>query len=242
MACGSGGIILTNSDEMAAAIEREYAQLAFPSRMETAKEFLQLVLTALFIHPALFWFPQGLRFLKLGETMFYRDFPMEKLPAMKAGFLRHWRTRLEEANQMRAETAGFFAKRLHLRLPAEGPLPLLRLPVLLESREARMRLLSLSRDKGLGLSGMYPAPVHQIDEIRSLFGEECFPSAEAICERLVTLPTHPLLTEKDKDEICALLDEFTIEGCESRSSSVEWAARVCDKGTGCIASRGGRAK
>lgn len=210
LACGSGGIILTDSDEIAAAIQRQYVQLASPSRMEMAGELLQLVLTALFIHPALFWFPQGLRFLRLGETVFHKDFSMKKLSAMKAGFLRHWRTRLEEANTIRAETAAFFASRLGFRLQGDGPLPFLRLPVLLESRAAQMRLLSHSREKGLGLSGMYPAPVHQIDEIRSLFHGECFPSAEAICERLVTLPTHPLMTEKDKEAICALLKDFVV--------------------------------
>ena len=219
LACGSGGIILTDSREIATAIEQEYIQLRSPGRMEMVGEFVQLVLTALFIHPALFWFPQRLRFLRLGETIFHKDFPVKKLSAMKAAFLRDWRARLEKSNTMRAETAVLFAQRLRLSLPSEGSLPFLRLPVLVRSREERIRLLSLSREKGFGMSGMYPAPVHQIDEICSLFREESFPSAEELSERLVTLPTHPFVTDKDKEVICALLKEFTIHECRTNLPS-----------------------
>lgn len=232
LSCGSGGVILTDSDEIAASIAREYACLASPGRWEMAKEFLELVLTAIFIRPGLFWFPQGLRFLRLGETIFYKDFPIKRLSGLKAGLLRRWRARLERSNRTRAEGAAFFAERLGLALPAGEPLPLLRLPLLLESREARARLLALSREKGMGLSGMYPAPIHGIEEIRSVFRGERFPSAEAICERLVTLPTHPLLARRDKEAICALLDGFRTMGGGTNVSSVKWVAEGCNAASG----------
>lgn len=228
LACGSGGIIITRSEEIGAAIEQEYVKLPFPSQKETVTQFLELMLTAIFSNPSLFWFPQGLRFLKLGETKFYRDFPMKKLSAMKAGFLRNWWKRLHHANEIRAETVEFFAKRLGLRLPVAGPLPLLRLPVLLDSREMRARLLSLSYEKGLGLSAMYPTPVHQIEEIRSLFNGACFPSAEAICQRLITIPTHSLLSRGDKEAICVLLQKFALNGGTTTFPSGIWNGRSCD--------------
>jgi perosamine synthetase len=238
LTCGSGGVILTNSDEIAAAITREYSSLALPGLLETVKEFLQLMLMAIFLRPTLFWFPQGLRFLRLGETVFHKDFPMQRLSGMKAGFLRCWQVRLKRSNQMRAATSAFFSERLGLRLPAEGPLALLRFPLLLDGPDARRRLLSLSREKGLGLSAMYPTAVHQIAEIRSMFHGMSFPSAEAVAERLITIPTHPLLTRKDKEVIGALLDEFKTDGFESKVSSTQWTAGGSEMGgIRCMADR-----
>lgn len=216
--CGSGGIIVTNSDRLAESIRRQYHGLEAPRMGETLGELLQLVLMTLFIRPALYWFPAGLPFLKLGETFFHRDFPMKKLSGMKAALLGNWKKHLEQSNQKRAETAVYFREQLQLK-PArkENAVSYLRLPILMNCREERDRLYALSLKQGYGLSLMYPTPINEVEEIKGHFKESGFPVAKRVAETLFALPTHPYLSERDKKEICKLLVK------ESPSEDFGWA-------------------
>ena len=217
--CGSGGIIITNSSNIAAAIEKHYINLKEAGIIESLKEFLQVLLMAVFIRPSLYWLPSGLPFLKLGQTTFYKDFPIKKLSGIQAGLLHGWQEKLEEANQIRRKNAEYFEERLRLRLRSRQKLRLrlrlrlsngntvsfLRLPLMAESREIRDEIFSLSNKKGLGVSAMYPMPINEIEEIRNQFNGSVFPSAKRISETLLTIPTHHLLSEKDKERISILL-------------------------------------
>lgn len=204
--CGSGGIILTDSDSIASAIGKEYESISAPNMVENITELFKVFLLSLFIKPSLYWFPAGLKFLKLGETFFYTDFSIKRLSGMKAGLLWNWRKRLEVSNMARSINAGYFSSELELEnSPASFKgVSFLRLPVLSNSRGERDSLHALSQKRGLGLSKMYPTPVNEIKEIRGFFSGKSFPAAKMVCERLVTLPTHPFLTEKDRESICHL--------------------------------------
>jgi dTDP-4-amino-4,6-dideoxygalactose transaminase len=216
--CGSGGIIVTNSTSIAEALSPIYSDLPVSSTRETFSEYVQLLFMVFFIRPALYWFPSGLPFLKLGQTLYYENFPVKRLSSVKVGLLRNWRTRLDRSNRLRVEAAADFIQRLHLKSFGEDPLPYLRLPVLMQSREQKERLCIESRKKGLGVSPMYPSAINEVAEIGSDFREEVFPSAMRAAERLVTLPTHPLLSEQDKKKICELFESnlrsFVVDGKE----------------------------
>lgn len=62
--CGSGGILVTNSNKIAHAVERQYALLPYANIMETIIEFLQVVFMSIFIRPSLYWFPSSLAFFE----------------------------------------------------------------------------------------------------------------------------------------------------------------------------------
>jgi perosamine synthetase len=221
LTCGSGGIIVTNSSEIASAIERRYSELETPGFLETAKEFLQLLLMVIFIRPILYWFPEGLPFLKLGETLFYKEFPVRKLSEMKAGCLWNWPRRLETANRVRSATADYFRERLpYKKFPVQPAICYLRLPVILDSRETRDRLYLYSRLKGLGFSRMYPTAINEIEEIKEMFDGETYPGAREVAEKLVTLPTHHWVGERDREAICALFRSLDIQAV-SRESGLE---------------------
>lgn len=202
--CGSGGIILTDSAPIAQAIARHYGQLKTPSITEVLKDFVQLVLMTIFIRPRLYWIPAALPFLRLGRTLFPKDVPLKRLSGMKAGLLRSWRSHLTRSNQIRSETATYFSQRLPLRLGNGASHPYLRLPILAGSPEERERIHSLSQERGLGLSVAYPTPVNEIPEISAAFNGKRFPSARRVAETLLTIPTHHLLSEKDKRAISDL--------------------------------------
>jgi len=75
----------------------------------------------------------------------------------------------------------------------------------MESRAARDRIYSLSEQRGLGLGVMYPTAINAIEELRATVGGQNAPAAERVAERLLTLPTHHLLTDRDKRAVCELI-------------------------------------
>jgi len=212
---GSGGIIVTNSDRIADAIDRHYAKLRAPGIGEALGTLFQLKMMTLFIHPALYWFPAGLPFLKLGETFFYRDFPIRKLSGLKAALLRRWPRRLEQSNRIRSETAAWMNSHLAVKPRREDGVAYLRLPVLCESRSVRDRWLALSRSRGLGLSPMYPKAIDELDELKGRFEGRSFPMAGELADRLLTVPTHPLVSRRDRENIREFFEEMHSDGAPS---------------------------
>jgi len=207
--CGSGGLILTNSEEIASRVGEAHSRLEKPGFSESVKTFIALLFMKIFIRPTLFWFPSGLSFLKLGETFFHRDFPLKRLSGMQAGWMRGWRERLEQAQQTRIKNGAYFIQSLHADTPERTDIPYLRLPVVFESGEKRNRIYSDSRTRGLGLSIMYPTAINEIEEIQAEFKGEEFPSAKEIAERLLAVPVHSLLSDQDKAAITALMNSVS---------------------------------
>jgi len=69
----------------------------------------------------------------------------------------------------------------------------------------RSRIYSLSEQQGLGVSLAYPSAVNAIPELHQMFEGQRFPAAERVAERLLMLPTHHLLSERDKSAITRIL-------------------------------------
>jgi perosamine synthetase len=203
--CGSGGIIVTNSDMIAREIKKKYLLLEQPGLRENLADLFNVIALAVFIRPSLYWFPSGLPFLKLGETVFYKDFPIKRLSGMKAGILRHWKKQLEESNAIRRKNAEFFRMLLGLNLYADISIPFLRLPLIVESRNLRDRIYSLAQKKGMGISFMYPSSIDTIEEIHTFFENKTFSRASDIANRILTLPTHQFLSERDTRAITEFL-------------------------------------
>jgi dTDP-4-amino-4,6-dideoxygalactose transaminase len=204
--CGSGGVIVTDSDRIAEAMARCYADFKKPAYWNDMKELVSLGLMVFFIHPTLFWLPAGLSFLGLGETRFPEDFPLERLSGMKRGILKNWKERLMQSNQARADTASELKRDLGSKSLRENRIPYLRLPVLMKSREARDLVYGASKKQGLGISIMYPTPVNEIDTIKAAFQGQSFPAAKRVAETLLALPTHPFVSQRDRSKIRGLFD------------------------------------
>ena len=202
--CGSGGIIVTNSDRIAAAVHEQYRHLPCPSWWHTVKDFAVLVFMILFIRPRLYWIPAALPFLGLGMTEFPRTITARRLSGFKAGLLRHWRRNLVRSNHVRAAAAADLRRRMRLRPVNDSAAPLLRLPILASSRVEKQRLYSASNALGLGISVGYPTSIDEIPELRAVVDGRTFPAAKHVASRLLTLPTHQWLLERDKQALANL--------------------------------------
>ncbi len=193
--CGSGGIIIASSDVVADKIKKIYATLEKPDIWENLRELILMAVLYVFSNPVLYWLPAGLPFLGLGETVYYEDFPVKKLSNMKAGLLRYWRDELEYSNKVRRKNGSLLSQELDVRKDIN--IDYMRFPVLMKDNSLQKKISSISKDRGLGISCMYPKPLNEIEEIKEHFSDRSFPSAKMVSEQLITLPTHHFVSGKD---------------------------------------------
>jgi perosamine synthetase len=204
--CGSGGIVITHSDSIAAALRAQWPGLESPLPAESLKDFAKLAFMAIFIRPRLYWIPNAMPFLKLGQTIFPKSVAVKRLSGMQAGLLHDWQHQLSESNQRRSETAASVSRQMSLSLPQGPSHPYLRLPILAATPQGRARIYSFAERRGLGVSLAYPTPINEIPEIRHMFDGMRFPSARRVSEHILTIPTHQWISDKDKRAIAECVD------------------------------------
>jgi dTDP-4-amino-4,6-dideoxygalactose transaminase len=198
LTCGSGGVVVTNRDDIATSLKSHYDTLSSSGWVENVVEFLKLIGMAFFIRPHFYPLLANLPWLKLGDTFFEVDFEMKRLSRMKMGLLWGWRERLEESNHVRAKACDNYLRRMKLT-PILPTISCLRFPVLLQNRSERDRFYQ--EMKAFGVGKMYPTGIHHIPELSVLFDALRYPGAEQIAERLVTLPTHVWVSAQDQERI-----------------------------------------
>lgn len=210
LTCGTGGIIIARSLSIAEKIKAEYATLPDAPRGEVVRNWLELVMMRFFIHPVLYWLPAGLPFLRLGETTFHTDFPMYRMDEVRAHQLQGWERRLALANQERAARACWLIDGLDLHRRGIRPIAgkeaiYLRLPVMLRDRETKEAVCRQSREEGAGVSPNYPATIQEIPELVGRLASRKCDGAQEVVDRLVTLPTHQFVKERDRLKIDRVL-------------------------------------
>jgi dTDP-4-amino-4,6-dideoxygalactose transaminase len=198
---GSGGVVIARQDSIAEALDRRCGCLEDPSRVQVWAELLRSAVMAAFIRPSLYWFPAAMPFLRLGETIYPRKVDLQRLSGMQAGLLHGWQARLTQSNQIRSDNATDLARRLSLSPPRGQSHPYLRLPVLASTRREKKRIFEMSRRLGLGLSVAYPATIDQVPQLKGHFDGGQYPGATKLAERLLTIPTHHWVEERDKKAI-----------------------------------------
>lgn len=198
LTCGQGGIIATNSPRIAQACEAACAALAPAGSRRAVRNWLEMAGMTALLHPTLYWIPAGIPALRLGETFYDTSFPVTALPPTSAGALWRWRTRLDRAQDVRRRIGRAWATTLDVPLPGGPDTPYLRFPILARSRAHRDAFLQAARREGLGASAQYPTAVHRIPQLRPRFQGLSLPGAEAIADRLITLPTHRFVRDRDR--------------------------------------------
>jgi dTDP-4-amino-4,6-dideoxygalactose transaminase len=168
------------------------------------------------ISPALYWLPQSLPFLHLGETRYHTLRDIEAMDKVRFKLLAtnigRYQADIKAAKRCQQISLMLERQDKAVDLPeACGSLPnrrLLRYPLLLDEG-ARDKAYQKLKQAGLGPSIMYPASLPNISGLGGLLdGEQCFPNAEDFAARLLTLPTHSHVTEKNIDDMGVILREI----------------------------------
>jgi perosamine synthetase len=202
-----GGIILTDNDSIGRAIENRFSAVAGYSVLDCFKLILYAVALSIFINPWIYWLPNSLPFLKLGETHFEPSFPIRKLSAFQAGLAKSWRRKIDGFMAVRLKNARKIAGDRISPLGVSGSVmpSLIRYPILISDTDTKKRILMKSKKEGLGISDGYPDSINGIDEIKSQFLCAEFPEAKRIAERIVSLPLHSFVNERDIQKILKTL-------------------------------------
>jgi perosamine synthetase len=202
-----GGIILTDDESIGRAIGKRLGAIAGYGALDFLKLALYAAALWALIHPWIYWLPKSLPFLKLGETHFDPSFPVRRLSAFQAGLARGWKEKMIGLKKIRSENAKKIALRGIRALGGKrGVMPdLIRFPVLMADADAKRRLLAGSEKTGLGISNGYPDSIDGIWELRYPSNERRFPGAKDCAERVVSLPIHPYVSERDIRKIAQLV-------------------------------------
>lgn len=207
---GSGGVIVTSSNDVADKLTKRYANVPEEPVAQRIVNAVMVFVMTILLHPRVYWFPAGLSFLGLGETLYDPTFPIRRLDGLRAGLLKTWRRRLENSNEDRARHADLYSGRLNQEETQLDPVrvygtPYLRFPVVMPTVTGKQELCAAGKDLGLGVSALYPAPVSDVPELKASFLGQQYPGAEALAGRLVTLPVHHYVDEHDVARICEVV-------------------------------------
>ena len=201
-----GGVVVTNSDALFAAIEREMAAADSAGWKASAIGASKAMVYSLLLRPSLYGFPNRIPQLGLGQTRFTTEFPIEPPPRALAALALTMLPRLPEFTAARTANAAALREGLAgqagLQVVTARPNTVpacLRLPVLFRDASTRDRAVDALNAAGIGASRSYPASLADVPELR---GACVNPPAKAEGSRLVarhiaTLPTHAYVGSAD---------------------------------------------
>ena len=196
-ACG-GGAIVTNSPELGKALQQEWQKTGGPFPVGGVLSLAKAALISALVRPQVYWIPAHMPFLGIGETHYSTDFVVDRMSGAQAGLLASWKERAAAMNQARIARLSQLAAVAGALAP-KADAPCLRLPVLCSSRAERDLLCEAGSRAGLGIVPMYPSALNGIPALSALLGGSRYPGAEAVAERLLTVPLHPLrLRRRDR--------------------------------------------
>ena len=209
-----GGIILTDRADIAEKIEGVLGGILRYSIKDLIRLAFNAVLLAVFLKPRFFWFPKSLPFLKLGETIYDPSFKIRRMSYFQAGLAKGWQKKLKEFKEKRAKNsrrwASFLQEDCMYRYRLEnGNLPdLIRFPIRVDNESLRERILRGSEQQGLGIMPAYPDSIDGIQELKDGFQGQRLPISKKTVRKIITLPVHPFITERDVDEIAGLTSKI----------------------------------
>jgi dTDP-4-amino-4,6-dideoxygalactose transaminase len=212
-----GGVILTDREALASLIE-ELLEL-YPQEHSIPKysSMLTGMALTLFLHPERYAIPAHLPFLDLGANVFDPNFRIARLSNVNVEVGRLAFFSLDRYNGIRRQNARILTRNLcdneSLRIPkpvVAGLSVYLRFPIIFPRKEVCRRVYWVLTRRRLGVSRSYVTPLSEIPAFRRyLCAEEDYPGAKFVADRILTLPTHPYVTEYDIQKIVSKINKIT---------------------------------
>jgi dTDP-4-amino-4,6-dideoxygalactose transaminase len=207
---GRGGALLAHDATGASVMSRARAAAAAPLR--GLKEYVQLKAQWLLGRPSLYAVPSVLPFLRLGETVYHAPSPARLMSAVAARTLAVTLAfGAREAAVRRAHAARLLERcgpgLTVVRVPAGAESGYLRLPFL--ASPAFRAAAESVRARALGIMPGYPRALCEVGGFveRVVNRSDAFPGARLLAERLVTVPVHGRLSERDLDALEAWVSD-----------------------------------
>lgn len=211
----SGGILMTDNDSLEKQLSIEHDCLKMPGLLFEAGVMTKIIIYGLMLRPRLYWLPQALPFLGLGQTVYDENFPMTRLSRIQLCAGKVLYRKVAAYNEIRTENARRLAEALsrngRFYIPGyttDNCPTYLRLPILAENKTARNLAVKELRKNKISTSVMYPGIIRNIPGLDSRLSsaEKNFPGASSVVDRLFTLPVHPYVTKRDIDIMISCLN------------------------------------
>ncbi len=211
-----GGLLVTRDPVLAEGVARRVPSAEGPGDAgvgERVRDLVRMLGYGALLRPG----PYGIvdRVLELGRTVYDPGFPVEPYPPHLAPMALGLLDRLDEVNRGRSRTARMILDALPEGAGIELPRSArpdtegidLRLPLLMESAEARDRALAALHRAGLGATGYYPLALIDVPGLAAELAPDPVdtPGAREVAARLLTLPTHGYVTERDVQRMRTVL-------------------------------------
>jgi len=211
---GDGGILVTRDPALARALRDRIQATPVTGPLRGAVEVLRLVALSVFLRPSLYGVPA--RLLKLGESRFDPDFPIQRYNTAFSALGALLVGRIDKINADRRAHAAALRRLLPIderiqipREPSGSHAIFVRFPILIPDPALRERILLRLRELGLGVSTSYPESVPRIPGVQPhLASDVTCPHGDRVAGSILTLPTHSLVEDQD----LALIAD-TIKGC-----------------------------
>lgn len=207
----NGGAVVVNNPDLMESVNQNFNSLESSNqKMAIAEYFIMLLIYSAFFHPRMYWFPQSLPWLQLGETVFTLDLDIKKMNSLAIKLGNELFPQFNEIrkNRMRLtkrylESLTQFEKAFQF-IPndSQDEIALLRFPIIFKRGEERNKILLTLKKEGLGATGSYPVSIDKQQGVsKYLRANATFPNAVIISERILTLPLHEFVTPKDIENI-----------------------------------------
>ncbi len=218
---GGGAVLFNNSNKKCSEFHRLLAVGTTQGNMHLRDQtafHLKARLYNWMIRPELFWLPQSMPFLHLGETRYHSLRSLQEIDPIRLCMLpaniKAYQTALMHVQEELAATLN----RCNLEQAGIIDLPrvcnisqhrrLLRYPLLIDS-DRRDLLYARLQQLGLGASLMYPKALPEIPALAALLSAQgSFPAASEFAEKIITLPTHLHVSASDIENIGSVISSF----------------------------------
>ena len=217
-----GGIVVTGSDKIAAALEDEMAALPLPRVADSALHVAKALAYFTLLRPSLYGIPARIPQLGLGKTIFTTEFPLHRADPRLVALGLVMMKRLDEFTNARVSRATALldglrgAPGIRTITLKPGAMPAyLRLPVLLGNATERQAAIAALTADGIGATASYPESLADVPELRPYLVNPTARMAGGrfIAQRIVTLPTHPFVSSADIARVIATLRKGTTTAC-----------------------------
>jgi dTDP-4-amino-4,6-dideoxygalactose transaminase len=204
-----GGILATNSEEIFREAGKFYGNLNH-SRFQNLRYGMLLSSYSVFSNPYLYWIPQSMPFLHLGETIFEPDLLVSGGASLAASLMIGICDGIENEKTVRQENAQWYYENLESIPGIQGPknpdFPYLRYPLFIENKDLRDRILDQLTSHGTGATLFYPSPLNELPKLKEILRDtNIYPNAKQISDSLITLPVHSGVTDSNRHNILRII-------------------------------------
>jgi dTDP-4-amino-4,6-dideoxygalactose transaminase len=214
LSVAGGGILCTHDETHAELLQRTWDGLPTTKAPDSLWALTRLLLFWLATHPRGWLLVARTGLDQWGQHPSSWSYTCRQLSPVQARIGRALLSRLDTINSLRRENGRQLTAHLqtldfvHVPEAAAAAEPIyLRLPVLADTAERREQLYHLLWNANIGVGRMYR---YALPEIFPQLGSPRCRGAEQVARRLLTLPTHHYLTDKDIKRIAGLFQSSNL--------------------------------